>query len=110
MLCLYYYARSARRIYFSLLIRLLISIQFDYLKQTPSHLKGDMTRLVQHLIGPAKNPTQKYRVLFRWIAENIAYDVVGLRAGAGVSTAQEALQTGVAVCGGYVDLLKKFCE
>ncbi|PIK51891.1 hypothetical protein BSL78_11190 [Apostichopus japonicus] len=78
--------------------------------KTPSHLKGDMADLVQHLIGPAKNPTQKYRVLFRWIAENIAYDVVGLRAGAGVSTAQEALQTGVAVCGGYVDLLKKFCE
>lgn len=69
-----------------------------------------MEGLVTYLIGRAKNDLQKYRVLFRWISDNIAYDVEGLRAGGGVSTADEALRRRVAVCGGYVDLYKRFCE
>ncbi|KAJ8031649.1 Kyphoscoliosis peptidase [Holothuria leucospilota] len=76
----------------------------------PRHLHQRMEDLVKHLISIAKNQMEKHRVLFRWIAENIDYDVAGLRAGRGVSTAEEALRKRVAVCGGYVDLLKRFCE
>ena len=62
---------------------------------------------MQYLIQPAQNELEKARVLFRWIAENIAYDVTYDHAH---QSPEDVLETGTAVCAGYSGLYGSLCR
>lgn len=73
----------------------------------PESAEKSIESLAAYLTGPAKNDTQKARAIYRWIAENIDYDVQGLSQGRyGDTSAEGVLKRGKSVCGGYSNLFK----
>ena len=75
-------------------------------------------QLAEHLAEPFRGDTEKVaRVLFRWVANNVAYDVKRLRQenSTGLSrgdsqTAETVMRTGLAVCEGYSRLMCALCD
>ncbi|XP_033114254.1 uncharacterized protein LOC117114666 [Anneissia japonica] len=79
--------------------------------QAPVELKNDVTTLVQYLTRFAETDLQKARVLFRWEANYLSYDVNYLDTKIrGDNSAEAALARGVCVCDGYAKLYKMLCE
>jgi hypothetical protein len=57
------------------------------------------------LIEPAKNDREKVRAIFRWITENIDYNVeVFFKGGTGATNSEDVLKSRKSVCYGYSDL------
>jgi hypothetical protein len=75
-------------------------------------------QLAEHLAAPFRGDMEKVaRVMFRWIADNIAYDVQRLRrmnmpgySSGDSQTAETVMRTGRAVCEGYSRLLCDMCD
>ena len=65
-----------------------------------------VSNLTKRLTEGIRNDEMSARVIFRWIAGNIAYDVANKQQ----KTADEALRTRSAVCSGYSALFKEMCE
>ena len=75
----------------------------------PQVLKKDLNKLVAYLKKPTKDQSEAVEVFFYWITKNVAYDVKGLADGSYLTQESKPLETGVAVCQGYADLLKDMC-
>lgn len=78
-----------------------------------SYLKSRPSNLVDHLTRGLQTDLEKYRVLFRWIAENIKYDMQQQRKSvisASSQSVDDVLRTGLAVCTGYSRLYKELCK
>ena len=64
-----------------------------------------MQSLAAYLIEPAKNDREKARAIFRWITENIDYNVeVFFKGGSGATNSEDVLKSRKSVCYGYSDL------
>jgi hypothetical protein len=81
---------------------------------TPEDNRGtpwDVKALTAHLTAQAKNDRQKVRVLFRWVADRVAYDVEGYAKGGPFEVRPEAVVVRrKAVCDGYAQLFRALCE
>ena len=75
-----------------------IALSFSNLKYK-NHIE-----LAKLLTSDINNELSKFRVIYRWIAENIEYDAFYKS-----SNAEKVLKTGKAVCEGYSALLKQMC-
>ena len=77
----------------------------------PASVAGTPARLAAYLTGPAANPWEKTRAIFRWITQFIEYDAESLWAGRVASSDPEVvLTTRRAVCAGYARLFVRLCE
>lgn len=73
----------------------------------PESKAQSLDSLAAYLTGPAKNDAERARAIFRWIAENIAYDAEGFRTKRyGSTTPDEVLKTRSTVCAGYSRLFE----
>jgi transglutaminase/protease-like cytokinesis protein 3 len=72
---------------------------------TPSSAEASVDSLASYLVAPAKNEREKARSIFRWVTENIDYDVSGFFAGSFDDTnSKDVLKSRKSVCGGYSDI------
>lgn len=78
----------------------------NYVLTTPSGITKNINSLSTYLIKPAQNEKEKIRALFRWVAENINYDVQSylLRQNKQRSI-QQILIDRTTVCDGYSRLM-----
>ena len=71
-------------------------------------------QLAEHLVEPFRGQIEKMaRVMFRWVSNNIAYDVDRYRAGNITHASCEAdyvMRHALAVCSGYANLLCAMCD
>lgn len=73
----------------------------------PSSVETSVKSLADYLVAPAKNDREKARAIFRWIAENIDYDVAGARSGNfGSMKSEDLLKSRKSICEGYSDLFE----
>lgn len=78
---------------------------------TPKSKTLDLTTLAHHLTANAKTDWERVRAIYRWIAENIAYDDAGYNSGKyGFNDANEVLRLRKGVCDDYADLFKAMAE
>lgn len=77
----------------------------------PSSLKSSVAELAAYLVEPAKSDVEKVRSIFRWMADNIAYDTRAFFSGSyGSLDSASVLRSGKSVCSGYSNLFKALCE
>ncbi|GJQ63291.1 MAG: hypothetical protein SCALA702_23440 [Melioribacteraceae bacterium] len=77
-----------------------------YALSAPEHLKGKPKELAAYLIKPAENDFEKIRGIFRWVTNNIDYDVEGYLSGGDIyKSPEEAIKSGSAVCDGYAGVV-----
>jgi len=85
------------------------------LKATPT-LKDNPEQLVKYLVEPFSSKLLQFRAIWRWITHNIQYDVElyfhqeKIKSPTHLSSTNDILQTGLAVCCGYSQLLKMLSE
>lgn len=73
----------------------------------PESVETSTELLAAYLTENARTDRQKARAIYRWIAENIEYDVLGLFKGDRVdATAEGVLKSRSSVCGGYSNLFE----
>lgn len=89
--------------------------QFSVIDQNadkaPEYLKKSLPDLVNYLVRPAKNNIQKVRAIFRWISQNISYDMNAFFDQRLIEEKPEkVIKQGKAVCGGYSRLFKHMCD
>jgi transglutaminase/protease-like cytokinesis protein 3 len=71
----------------------------------PASSEATIESLAAYLIEPAKNDREKARAIFRWITENIDYNVeVLFKGGSGATNSEDVLKSRKSVCYGYSDL------
>ena len=71
----------------------------------PASAEATVESLAAYLIEPAKNDREKARAIFRWITENIDYNVeVFFKGGTGATNSEDVLKSRKSVCYGYSDL------
>ncbi len=71
----------------------------------PSSAEGSVQGLAAYLMQPAKNDREKARAIFRWITENIDYNVaVFFGGGIGDTNSGDVLKSRKSICYGYSDL------
>lgn len=77
----------------------------------PPELKRSPKKLVEYLVAPARDDVEKARAIFRWLANNVDYDIASYRSGATSSlTAEEVLASGKAMCSGYATLFEELAQ
>ena len=82
-----------------------------YAINAPDNAKVSIQSLASYLTKPARNDREKARAIFRWISNNIGYDVSGFFNGTyGDSTAKGVLRSGRAVCSGYSNLFESLAN
>ena len=71
----------------------------------PSSAEATVESLAAYLIEPAENDREKARAIFRWITENIDYNVeVFFKGGTGATNSEDVLKSRKSVCYGYSDI------
>jgi len=71
----------------------------------PPSAEASVHSLAAYLIKPAKNDREKARAIFRWITENIDYNVdVFFHGGSGAANSGDVLKSRKSVCFGYSDI------
>ncbi len=71
----------------------------------PSSAESSVQSLAAYLIEPSKNDREKARAIFRWITENIDYNVeVFFNGGIGATISEDVLKSRKSICYGYSDL------
>jgi len=79
--------------------------------QAPASVRNSIENLADYLTAPARNDIEKIRSIYRWITENISYDVHGFRTGNyGNLSPEGVLASGSAVCSGYTGLFGKLAS
>ena len=74
---------------------------------TPNSVESSITSLSGYLITPTRNDGEKARVIYRWITNNISYDVQGYVSKTyGDQSAVAVLKRRTAVCAGYANLFE----
>jgi transglutaminase/protease-like cytokinesis protein 3 len=72
---------------------------------------GSMTKLADSLTAPFTQDHQKARAIYRWIADNIAYDCKAYHnPSTRTDDYEDVLKRRVAVCVGYASLYKALCD
>ena len=67
--------------------------------------------LARYLVRPARTDEEKARAIFRWIAENIAYDTKSYAWGRiPEAGAEDVFRSRSALCGGYAGLFKSLAD
>ncbi|XP_074641710.1 kyphoscoliosis peptidase-like [Tubulanus polymorphus] len=75
------------------------------------HLRNNPESLVTYLTQGFSKDFERFRSIFRWVAENVAYDVDSFISGEeSPSEPLDVLRTGRAVCAGYANVLRYLCE
>lgn len=75
-------------------------------EQTPV-VSSDVESLARHLTEPARTDRDRARALYRWLGENISYDVAALsQKDLPDQSAEAVFKRGTAVCGGYANLFQ----
>jgi hypothetical protein len=78
-----------------------------YAINTPPSAEVSIESLAAYLVKPCLNEREKARSIFRWIAENIDYNVEGLLTGSyGNMDSKDLLKSRKSVCGGYSDIFQ----
>jgi hypothetical protein len=71
----------------------------------PAEVTGSVSALAAYLVQPARDDTERLWLIFRWLAENVDYDVAGFLSGApGPTTPEAVLRSRTSVCEGYSSL------
>jgi len=79
----------------------------SYALGTPAVAEASIASLSAYLTMPAKDDVEKARAIYRWITENISYDVVAFLSGNyGDQTAEGVLASRWGVCEGYARLFE----
>ena len=77
----------------------------------PASVQTSFKSLASWLTAPCHSDEEKARVLFRWITQNIEYDVDALLSGGFMSgNAEDALRTRRGVCEGYAGLFMELAN
>ncbi|XP_038056084.1 kyphoscoliosis peptidase-like [Patiria miniata] len=85
----------------------------DHALQAPKSAASSVENLVNYLTKVCSTNLERIRVLFRWITNNIEYDVQSLRSGniqGGNCTPDAVLQRGCGMCEGYAELFQDMCR
>ena len=76
----------------------------------PASAEQSVESLAAYLIEPAKNEQEKTRAIFRWICQNIDYDLGSYFMGRlGSTKSEDVLKSRSSVCSGYSDLFSALC-
>jgi hypothetical protein len=79
----------------------------NYAINAPPSAEASIQSLAAYLVKPWKNEREKARSIFRWIAENIDYNVEGLFTGNyGNMNSKDLLKSRKSVCDGYSDIFQ----
>lgn len=77
----------------------------------PASAETSVDSLASYLVAPAKNEREKARSIFRWVTENIDYDVSGFFTGSFDDTSsKDVLKSRKSVCGGYSDIFSSLAR
>ena len=77
----------------------------------PSTVEASVESLAAYLIEPATNDREKARAIFRWICENIDYNVdVFFKKETGATNLENVLKSRKSVCYGYSDIFLSLAE
>ena len=77
----------------------------------PASAEQSIESLAAYLIEPAKNEREKARAIFRWICQNIDYDLGSFFTGRlGLTNSSDVLKGRSSVCSGYSDLFSALAE
>ena len=83
----------------------------QYAINAPSSAEASVDSLASYLVAPAKNEREKARSIFRWVTENIDYDVLGFFTGNFDDTSsKDVLKSRKSVCGGYSDIFSSLAS
>ena len=78
---------------------------------TPTLAEASVDSLAAYLVAPAKNEREKARSIFRWVTENIDYDVLGFFTGSFDDTSsKDVLKSRKSVCDGYSDIFSSLAR
>ena len=87
------------------------SVLYNHSISAPDNLNSDIEELSKYLSQIAKTDKQKIQVVSYWIANNIEYDLSGFFSNTyDDSSWANTLITKKAVCQGYSELFKEFCD
>ncbi len=79
--------------------------------KAPVSVRNSIEDLADYLTAPCRNDLEKVRSIYRWITENISYDVEGYRSdNYGDLSPESVLTSGSAVCSGYTGLFGMLAE
>lgn len=82
-----------------------------YAINTPTSAEASVDSLASYLVAPAKNEREKARSIFRWVTENIDYDVLGFFTGSFDDTSsKDVLKSRKSVCSGYSDIFSSLAS
>ena len=82
-----------------------------YARFTPSDFENSVEMLARYLIDGAENDVEKVRAFYVWIAENISYDTKSyFRRQYPTQSPEAVLIRRTAICQGYANLFKRFCD
>lgn len=77
----------------------------------PPALKQSPKQLVAYLIAPAQDDVDKARAVFRWLTNNVEYDIASYRSGTvSALLAEDVLASGKAMCSGYATLFAELAQ
>ncbi len=77
----------------------------------PKSAEQSVQSLAVYLIEPARNDREKARAIFRWICENIDYDLESYFTGRiGSTNSTDVLRSRSSVCSGYSDLFSSLAR
>jgi len=74
--------------------------------EAPPSVEKSLGRLAAYLVRPARNDAEKARAIYRWIGDNIAYDVQPkvFSGRSSQAAAEQTLKTRKGLCDGYASL------
>jgi hypothetical protein len=82
-----------------------------YAINTPTSAEASVDSLASYLVAPAKNEREKARSIFRWVTENIDYDISGFFTGSFEGTSsKDVLKSRKSVCSGYSDIFSSLAR
>lgn len=88
-----------------------MSIIDQHALNAPASAEGTVANLAAYLIQPAQNDTEKARAIYRWITDNISYDVNAFFTGNYPDQHPPAvLASRTAVCQGYSELFEALAK
>ncbi|XP_033095749.1 uncharacterized protein LOC117100257 isoform X2 [Anneissia japonica] len=83
----------------------------EYVAKTPETPGQTIRALVEHLMEITSSEYDKSRVIIRWVATNIAYDLNFLNTGSRPSsTAEDVLKKRSGICEGFSNLVLEMCR
>ena len=78
---------------------------------SPASVESSIESLAAYLVKPARNDREKARSIYRWITENIDYNVEGFFArNLSSMKLRDLLENRISVCSGYSDLFQSLAS